>query len=183
MKLLSEKFYELETINIAKKLLGKYLVYNSEFGRLIGRIIETEAYLQNDPASHSFNGLTKRNKPMFEDPGKAYVYFTYGMHHCFNVVTQKKGIGEAVLICALEPLEGIAIMQKNRKTTDVKNLCSGPAKLTQAFGITLNMNNWSLIKSQLRIMHNEKSTQQEIITTKRVGISKGKELKYRFLLS
>ena len=133
---LGKKFFNQPTIDLAKSLLGKYLV----FGNLKGIIVETEAYLgYNDPGCHASRGQTLRNAPMFGPAGNIYVYLIYGMYYCFNIVSGKIGEGEAVLIRALEPIEGIPLMQKRRKTTKLENLCSGPGKLTQAFGITKNI--------------------------------------------
>ena len=143
MKPVSRKFFQQSTLDLAKTLIGKILVNETEAGIIAGRIIETEAYLKDDPASHSFNGLTKRNSPMFNHSGTAYIYFTYGMYNCFNVVSNKKGVGEAVLIRALQPLKGINLMKKNRNKDKLNDLCSGPAKLVIALGITKNMNNES----------------------------------------
>lgn len=172
---LAKSFFDKSTTEIAKNLLGCKLIY----GKTSGMIVETEAYLFDDKASHSFSGETKRNAPMFGKPGTVYIYFTYGMHFCFNVVTNKKGVGEAVLIRALEPVEGIEIMKKRRGTENLKNLCNGPAKLVQALGIKKEMNGASLLKGNLRIDRFRKI--KEIVSTERIGISKGKELKLRFL--
>ena len=176
MKILSESFFNKSTLKTAKDLLGKYLVHQN----LVGKIVETEAYLKNDPASHSFKGKTERNKSVFGRLGTAYVYFTYGMHHCFNVVTNK-GFGEAILIRALEPISGIKIMQKNRKLNDVKNLCNGPAKLTLALGINRTNDGVNLLdkNSSLRLMQDKKE-KFEIFATNRIGISQAKEKLYRF---
>src|SRR5260370_33103893 len=106
----------------------------------LGRIVETEAYLWNDPAAHAFVGKTKRNAVLFGPVGHAYVYFIYGMHYCVNVVTGREGAGEAVLIRALEPQRGIALMQQRRRTEKVTLLCNGPARLTEALGITVALN-------------------------------------------
>ncbi|MFA4960118.1 MAG: DNA-3-methyladenine glycosylase [Candidatus Pacearchaeota archaeon] len=196
MKPLSKSFFKKSTIEIAKKLLGKLIINETSQGKIIGKIVETEAYLKDDPASHSFCGLTKRNSPMFEKPGTSYVYFTYGMYHCFNIVTNKKGIGEAVLIRAIEPIDGVKLMKKNRKIIDEKNLSNGPAKLTIALGIDKKLNGINLLdkNSPLKIMRNENekifnqklktscSSNFKIIQTTRIGISKGKELPHRFYI-
>lgn len=164
------------TIQLAKELLGCFLVHETSKGLIKGRIVETEAYLRNDEASHSFRGKTERNKTMFNGPGFAYVYFTYGMHNCFNVTSK---VGEAVLIRAVEPLEGIELMKKNRKTDIVRNLCSGPAKLTQAFGISLKHDGVFLDeKSKLKILKGNKP--KNVVKTTRVGISSAKDKLYRF---
>lgn len=177
MKPLPKTFFEKNTITVAKNLLGKYLIHKN----LIGKIVETEAYLQDDPASHSFKGKTKRNLPMFDNPGTSYVYLTYGMYYCFNIVSNKKGIGEAVLIRALEPISGVNIMKKNRRKQD--NLCNGPAKLTIAMGINKKHNGINLLSpnSPIKILQGKKE-KFNIIETTRIGISKGKNLRYRFYI-
>ncbi len=182
MKPIKRSFFKQETIKIAKALLGNYLVNKTKEGTTIGKIIETEAYLSNDLASHSSKGKTKRNEAMFGHPGKAYVYFTYGMYHCFNVVTAKEGIGEAVLIRALEPISGINLMKKRRKTNDLRELCSGPAKLAIAMGISKAHNKIDLIDGKLKLCKGETIKEKDIIKTSRIGISKGKSLPYRFYI-
>src|SRR5687767_2045780 len=134
---LPRSFYEQETITVAKQLLGKVLVHKSFGGVTAGKIVETEAYLeQDDPANHAARGQTVRNAAMFGPPGYSYIYLIYGMYSCFNVVTGAEGVGEAVLIRALEPLEGIDVMQQRRSIQDVHKLCNGPGKLVIAMGIT-----------------------------------------------
>lgn len=178
--MLSKDFFAKPTLIVAKSLLGCKLIHETRDGKVSGVITETEAYLHDDPASHSFNGKTKRNSPMFGEPGTAYIYFTYGMHYCFNVVTNKKGIGEAVLLRAVKPIEGIEIMKKNRGILDEKNLTNGPAKLVQAFKIKKEQNGISLLRGKLRIEKYKRP--KKIIQTKRIGISKGKDLPHRFLV-
>lgn len=183
MKLISKSFFKRSTLQTAKDLLGTYLVRETADGKILGKIVETEAYLWNDPASHSFSGKTKRNSPMFGPAGRAYVYFTYGMYNCFNVVTEKEGIGEAVLIRAIEPVQGIEIMKKNRGMTDEKNLCNGPGKITIAFAISRDFNCLDLTNknSPLKIFAAKKEN-FEIVETERIGISEGKELPHRFYI-
>src|SRR5208337_5001468 len=114
-RLLPSAFFERDTVKVAPDLLGKYLVRLKDRERLIGRIVEVEAYRgSDDPASHAFRGLTPRNAAMFGDPGHAYVYFTYGHHYCLNVTTQKAGTPGAVLLRALQPVEGINAMRRFR---------------------------------------------------------------------
>jgi len=176
--LLGKKFYNQPTTDLAKALLGKYLV----LGNLKGIIVETEAYLyKNDPGCHASRGQTPRNAPMFGPAGHTYVYFIYGMYHCLNIVSGKIGEGEAVLIRALEPVEGIPLMQRRRKTTNIENLCSGPGKLTQAFGVTKKHNNLSLISSPLQVY--DSKTKHEIAVSTRIGLSAGKELELRFYIA
>lgn len=179
---ITKSFFNQNTIKVAKALLGCYLTHKTREGTTIGRIVETEAYLANDPASHSFKGKTKRNASMFGQSGRAYIYFTYGMHHCFNVVTRPKGIGEAVLIRALEPVSGLELMKKRRKISEIHNLCNGPAKLVQAMEITGEMNGTDLTKSKLRIISGENIAEKDIVKTKRIGISKAPNLKLRFYI-
>jgi DNA-3-methyladenine glycosylase len=131
-----EEVLEKPAIEAAPLLLGCKLTRHTPKGDIALRIVETEAYHQDDPASHSFRGLTARTAPMFETGGTVYVYFTYGMHYCMNLVVGPKGVGEGVLLRAGEPLAGIDLMQKHRKTTDVHKLASGPGRFAQALGIT-----------------------------------------------
>jgi DNA-3-methyladenine glycosylase len=172
--------YEKSTIEVAKKLLGMYLVHETKEGTTIGKIVETEAYHhKDDPGSHTWKGETKRNKQMFGPPGKAYVYLIYGMYYCINVVTHKKGVGEAVLIRALEPVEGIELMKKRRKRED--HICDGPAKLCTAMAITTEHNGVDLHKGKLYLKQGEKE-EIEIFTTTRIGLSKGADLLYRYYI-
>ena len=176
--LVGKKFFNQSTVELAKALLGKDLV----FGNLRGKIVETEAYLYpDDPGCHAAKGLTERNAPMFGPAGRSYVYFIYGMYHCLNVVSGKKDEGEAVLIRALEPIEGIEVMKKRRRTDKIENLCSGPGKLTQAFGITKEHNNLDLLASELQI-HSSRE-KPEIKTSTRIGLTEGKELELRFFIA
>jgi len=176
--LVGQEFFNRPTIELAKALLGKYLV----FGPLRGKIVETEAYLyRGDPGCHAARGLTPRNAPMFGPAGRTYVYFIYGMYHCLNIVSGKIGEGEAVLIRALEPVEGIEIMKKRRKTTKIENLCNGPGKLAQAFDITKEHNNLCLITGDLQIHRSREKL--EILSSKRIGLSAGQDLELRFFIA
>jgi len=175
--LLGQKFFNQSTTDLARALLGKYLV----LGDLRGKIVETEAYLfHDDPGCHASRGLTPRNAPMFGPAGRTYVYFIYGMYYCLNIVSGKTGEGEAVLIRALEPVQGIEIMMQRRNTNKIENLCNGPGKLTQAFGITKEHNNQSLFTGELQI-HNSRE-KPEIGASKRIGLSAGGELELRFFI-
>lgn len=183
-------FFRGSTLQLAKRLLGTYLVHESEDGTTIGRIVETEAYLsKNDPACHAARGQTPRNAPMFGPAGMSYVYLIYGMHYCFNVVSGKPGVGEAVLLRALEPVEGIDLMSERRDTEKLLQLCSGPAKLVEAMGITKAHNAVCLRTSSLKLHRREsfpklygKRYPHPIVETTRIGISSGQELQYRFYL-
>ena len=174
--------FQKDTVSVAKELLGMYLVHKSNEGMTVGKIVETEAYLQNDPGSHSHKGMTKRNAQMFGKAGTAYVYLIYGVYHCFNVVTNKEGGGEAVLIRALEPVKGIALMKKRRKTDNEKNLCNGPGKLVIAMGVTKEHNGTNLLSGSLSLLPRKTNDRFEICTSTRIGISVGKELPYRFFI-
>jgi DNA-3-methyladenine glycosylase len=174
---LGKKFFNRSTVDLAKALLGKILV----FGDLRGIIVETEAYLyRDDPGCHASRGKTKRNAPMFGSAGNAYVYLIYGMYHCINIVSGKEGEGEAVLIRALEPVQGIEKMIKRRGTKKIENLCNGPGKLTQAFGITRKHNNISLINGVIGVY--DSKAKPEIRSSTRIGLSAGKELELRFFI-
>jgi DNA-3-methyladenine glycosylase len=177
MKTLLEK----NTVKAAKELLGRYLVHKTPSGTTMGKIVETEAYLSNDPASHSSRGKTKRNEKMFGKPGTAYIYLIYGIYKCFNVVTKSEGIGEAVLVRALEPISGIELMKKRRKKNKLKDLCSGPAKLVSAMGITKAHNGSNLFKGNLKLI-SKSGKKQKIVKTTRVGITKAAHLPLRFYI-
>ena len=179
--ILPRSFYDRETVTVARELLGKLLVHDSLEGITVGRIVETEAYLQGDPACHASRGETKRNRSMFGPPGHAYVYIIYGMYHCFNAVTMSYGVGEAVLVRALEPIEGIALMQSRRKRERLQELCGGPARLVQAMGLGIAHNGVDLTGGSLVICEGE--TPNNITVTTRIGISLGKDLSLRFYIS
>ena len=171
-----------EVTTCAKRLLGCLLVREIEGKKLVGKIVETEAYHQRDAASHSYRGKTPRTEIMFGPPGFAYVYFTYGMHHCFNVVTGQKGEGSAVLIRALEPVEGIDEMVTRRGRGGVE-LTNGPAKLCYAFGIDRKLNKHDLRKPPLQIIAQPKMPSPKITATTRIGISKDTHRKWRFYIT
>jgi DNA-3-methyladenine glycosylase len=148
---LTRRFYRRDPVTLAKALLGQVLVRRLDDGReLSGRIVEVEAYLGiPDRAAHTFGGRrTKRNESMWKDGGHAYVYFTYGMHWCLNVVAEKEGSPTACLIRALEPLSGVEEMKKRRRRDELVELCSGPAKLTQALGIDRSLDGVDLVSGE-----------------------------------
>jgi DNA-3-methyladenine glycosylase len=148
---------------------------------LVGRIVECEAYEQDDPASHSFRGRTPRTEVMFGLPGRLYVYFTYGMHHCMNVVTGREGEGSAVLLRAAEPLEGIESMRERRGTAELRELCAGPARLTQAFGIGRGHNGSDLvIGPDLFVARGRRLDEGLVAAGPRVGIRAAREAPWRF---
>jgi DNA-3-methyladenine glycosylase len=168
-----------DAIAAARQLIGWKLVTSSPEGITAGIIVETEAYVMSDPASHAFGGPKQRNLPMFKDAGTIYVYFTYGMHYCVNIVTGSSGDGQAVLIRALQPTEGMELMMARRNINNPLQLASGPAKLTQALGITIADNDQQL-GGHIRI---EPGIQVDgIVATTRVGISKNVEKDWRFFV-
>ena len=180
---LKNDFYNRETLNVARDLLGKVLVHNMNGEILRGRIVETEAYLGViDKAAHSYGGKkTERVEIMYGPPGRAYIYFIYGMYYLFNVVTKEEGTPEAVLIRGVEPLEGIETMAKNRygKTIDVLsnrqiiNLTNGPGKLCMAMKIDKDLNGEDLCENTLYIEDNQDVF--DIVTDKRIGIDYAEE--------
>jgi len=180
--MLSRKFYSRDTVIVAKELLGKKLVRKIGNKTISGIITETEAYRQSDDAaSHAFMGITPRNKAMFGEVGCAYVYFTYGMYYCVNVVARNhKYTAGAVLIRALEPVDGIDIMIKNRK--EKTNLTDGPAKLTQALRIDKKLYGEDLIKSS-KIYITNGTRKTKIIASSRIGIKKAADKKWNFKIN
>lgn len=184
LNILSRDFYAHETTVIARALLGRILVHETSRGTVAGRIVETEAYLTDDPACHAHAGKkTPRTAVMFGPPGTAYIYLVYGMHHCFNVVTGPEGTGEAVLIRALEPVCGIELMRVNRNQSSLHNLCSGPGKLVYAMDITRALNARTLTEPPLYLADSWVGAEEfSTITTTRIGISKGADLPLRFYI-
>ena len=179
--ILPRSFYDRDTVTVAQELLGNIIVHHTPEGIVTGRIVETEAYIQGDPACHASRGMTPRNRVMFGQPGFAYVYFIYGMYYCFNVVTASEGVGEAVLLRALEPLEGISIMNARRGRERLVDLCSGPAKLVQAMGITRFHNGSDLTTEPLTI-HRGAEIKEKVVSSTRIGIKEEDKLLLRFYL-
>jgi len=182
---LPRRFYARPSTLVARELLGRVFVRSGRAGaRVAARIVETEAYEQTDPASHSFRGLTSRNAVMFGPAGHLYVYFTYGMHFCMNVVTDREGWGSAVLMRAAEPLEGVATMRRRRGTTDLRLLCSGPARFTQALGIDRRFGGVDLVDgSTLWIERGVPVPSARVEIGPRVGIRSGVEQPWRFSIA
>lgn len=175
---------QLGSLEAAPRLLGYYLCRQTPAGLIKVRIVETEAYHQADPASHSYRGVTRRTAPMFEAGGRLYVYFTYGMHYCLNIVVGQKGVGEAVLIRGAEPVEGLAIMRQNRGRADMKGLTNGPGKLAQALGITdTRLSGKILNKSSIWLeAPAETLKSKDIVTSARIGIKRATERPWRFYI-
>jgi len=179
---LEREFYDRPTTRVAKDLLGKYLVVKNRRRILSGKIVEAEAYIgSKDPACHASKGMTPRNRVMFGPPGHAYIYFTYGMYHCLNLVTEKEGFPAAVLIRAVEPEEGIESMIKRRKTKNIKNLTSGPGKLCQALGLDRSRNGEDLCSEKIWVEDRGEKT-ETIESASRIGITSGTNRKWRFYI-
>jgi DNA-3-methyladenine glycosylase len=187
-KLMREEFFARGPEVVGRDLLGKLLVRREDDGWLVGRIVETEAYIgESDPASHAFPGKTARNAVMFGPPGRVYVYFIYGMHFCVNVTCESVGEAGAVLIRALEPLAGLERMAELRGLpTDAKPkmLTGGPARLCEAFGITRERDNEKIYvssRSDLQLREDEFNVPR-VSVTPRIGISKAAELELRYCI-
>jgi len=168
-------------IDGARNLLGWTLVHHLPEGDVGGIIIETEAYQQDDEASHSFRGLTKRTAPMFEAAGTLYMYFIYGMHWCMNIVTGPAGHGEAVLIRALKPTIGEGLMRSHRSSHDIKSLANGPGKLVQALQIPSNYSGKKLSQTKLELIPPSRPV-ENILTSPRIGIKKATDKPWRFYI-
>jgi len=180
---LPRRFFARPATAVAPELLGRILVRRLEDGtRLAVRLVEVEAYEPDDPASHAFRGATPRNRVMFGPPGHLYVYFTYGMHFCANVVTSAAGRGSAVLLRAAEPIQGLEVMARHRGLADVRRLCAGPARLTQALAIERSMDGADLVLgTQAFLTAGEPTPPARVIRTARVGIRVGVDRPWRFL--
>jgi DNA-3-methyladenine glycosylase len=178
-----KRFLERDAEVVARDLLGSYLERTFEDGsNALVKIVETEAYDQNDVASHSYNGMTPRTEVMFGEPGYLYVYFTYGMHYCCNIVVGKKGHGSAILIRAVEPIEGEDGMITRRKGRAGIEVANGPAKLCQALSIDKALNKHKLTESPLKLVLKDPLGKKDIVTSTRIGISKGQEIPWRFYI-
>ncbi len=186
MRPLPRSFYDRDTLVVARELLGCLLVHEEGGQRVSGRIVEVEAYHgEEDPACHAAAGLTARTAPLYGRPGFSYVYRIYGMYYCFNVVTRAVGNPSAVLVRALEPIEGLDVMRARRAarrrrpeaTLADRDLASGPGKLCDALGITLEQNRADLLRSPLRVEPGEPPA--AVVWTPRVGLTVGTDRFWR----
>lgn len=182
MRRLGAQELPVETTALARALIGTVLVRESAAGRCAGRIVETEAYLARDPASHSFSGKTARNASMFLEPFHAYIYMIYGTAFCLNVSSAVASVGEAVLIRALEPLEGMPLMEQRRGTSIVRDLCRGPGRLCQAFEITRELDGEPLLQSAALWLGAVAAAAPRVGTSARIGITKAAKRRLRFYL-
>jgi DNA-3-methyladenine glycosylase len=177
-------FYDRDTEQVARDLLGAVLRVDTSEGRASGRIVETEAYLgEHDAACHAAAGRTERTHWLYGPPGTAYVYFIYGMYWCFNAVTRAADLPSAVLVRAIEPLEGVELMRERRghprREQDISN---GPGKLCLALGITGEMNGFRLYDSPLEIIRGEPVPDEQVEVTPRIGITKAASWQLRWLV-
>jgi len=186
---LSKSFYYRELLTVAKELLGKVLVKKNSKNLLAAKIVEVEAYDgEIDKAAHSYGGKTKRNKVMFNEGGYLYVYLSYGVHQCCNIVTGFENKGTAILIRAVEPLEGLNVMIKNRFGRRLKNdkefinLTSGPGKVCKALGINKNHSGLDLTGDKIFLLDQPKVNASEIGISKRIGITKSTSYPWRFYI-
>lgn len=170
-------FYQRDALEVAPDLIGRELVRRLGRTLVVGRIVETEAYRRDDPASHSYRGQTRRNRSMFGRPGRAYVYVSYGIHHCMNVVTAPVS---AVLLRALEPVQGLGSMTRRRGTKAVRLLCSGPGRLCQAMGIGLGQDGADLTTGK-GLWLTAGSPPSGVVAATRIGISAATDAMWRFV--
>ena len=183
-RILPPSFYERETEAVAREMLGTVLECETENGTASGIIVETEAYLgEHDLACHAAAGRTARTENLYGPPGIAYVYFIYGMYWCFNAVTRSEGLPSAVLVRALEPLDGIALMHKRRpRVRHTSDLTSGPGKLCAALGMTGAMNGKSLRRKPIVIREGETVADGDVAITTRIGISRCADWPLRWIV-
>ena len=175
---MNHPFFRQDTVELARKLLGCLLVHRTTDGVAGGMIVETEAYVGAvDKACHAYQNRSERTEIMYQDGGYAYVYFIYGMHHCFNVVTGSQGEGSAVLVRALEPVIGLDLMQYRRNTKLLEGLCSGPGKVCQALGVTKNEYGLDLCDpaSPLRLIRYRNIPDKQIVATPRINVAYAEE--------
>jgi DNA-3-methyladenine glycosylase len=183
---ISRSFYEQPTVQVAKQLLGKYLVRKHPDGKTVGRIVETEAYVgPHDLACHASRGRTARTQVMFGAAGHAYVYFIYGMYYCLNIVTEEIDHASAVLIRALEPVEGIDLMKKRRRSEELRNLANGPGKLCLALAIDKALNSADMCGGNILYVEDRGEPAPKILARTRIGVDyagKWKDKPWRFLM-
>lgn len=169
--------FSLSPVEVAQQLIGAHFSING----VGGIIVETEAYDRDDPASHSFSRLTPRNQTMFGPPGHIYIYRSYGIHWCLNFVCREAGQGAAVLIRAIQPVNGITRMEERRKMTQARLLCAGPGRLCQALAVSKEFDGMRIDEKPFQLM--PKTESALIVSGPRIGISKAKEYPWRFCLA
>ncbi|MCP2520149.1 DNA-3-methyladenine glycosylase [SCandidatus Aminicenantes bacterium Aminicenantia_JdfR_composite] len=179
--ILERSFFARNSLEVARDILGHILVRESSEGKTSGIIVETEVYRgEDDPASFAYRGRTKRSEPLYGSPGTAFVYMTYGMYYLLNIITEKENFPAAILIRAVEPLEGVELMKKRRKTNNIRNLASGPGKLAQAFAIDLSLNGVDMTSPYSPLYVGEKKVEaKELVWKPRIGIREGTDRLWR----
>jgi DNA-3-methyladenine glycosylase len=188
-KRLTRSFFSRPTLEVARSLLGKVLVRQGRGARVSGRVVEVEAYVgEADTACHACRGRTPRNAPLYGPPGFAYVYFTYGMHWMLNAVTEAEGFPAAVLLRAVEPIDGIDLMRRRRPERLDRDLTSGPARLCAAFDIDRRLNEADLVSGEAVFFeHADEVSPHAILATPRIGVGyaapRDRNVRWRFLLS
>ncbi len=183
-RILTRAFYDRDTEIVARELLGAVLECDTDEGRASGVIVETEAYIgEHDAACHAAAGRTKRTEPLYGAPGNAYVYFIYGMHWCINAVTRSEGLPSAVLIRALEPLDGLPLMRQRRpRARSDRDLANGPGKLCAALGIDNRMNGLSLQRRPVVIRAGLPVEDRNVAITPRIGITRAADWPLRYFV-
>jgi DNA-3-methyladenine glycosylase len=169
----------VETQALAESLIGCILVRESRDGLAAGRIVETEAYLPGDPACHAYIGKTARNATLFGPPHRAYVYLIYGTSHCFNLSSERDGEGAGVLVRALEPIEGLPLMQRRRGTKDLRDLCRGPGRLCAALDIDRSFDGVELFTRE-RLWLESGQPQGRVLRSRRIGLTRAAHRRLRF---
>jgi DNA-3-methyladenine glycosylase len=184
---LAADFYARPTLAVARDLIGKVLVHRASEGTTTGRIVEAEAYIgETDPACHAYKGRTPRNEPLYGPPGLAYVYVSYGLHHLLNAVTEDEGFPSAVLIRAVEPLDGLDRMRARRRAASRRpgpigdaDLCRGPGNLTVAMGISTPAHNTRMLTRGVLTVHDDGTAVDSVVWTPRIGVTVGAERLWR----
>jgi DNA-3-methyladenine glycosylase len=180
MRPLPRSFFARDTLEVTRDVLGTLIVHDTTEGRLVGRIVEVEAYVgEEDAACHAAAGYTSRTAPLYGPPGHAYVYFIYGMHYCFNVVTRPAGLPSAVLVRAVEPVCGIELMRARRPTRHDRELTNGPAKLVRALAIGPEHNRADLTRGPLTLRAGSPVPDSEVEWAPRIGVREAADLPYR----
>jgi DNA-3-methyladenine glycosylase len=174
---LDRAFYARSVHDVAHDLIGCVIRH----GETAGRVVETESYHMDEPACHAYAGVTGRTSTLFGPPGNAYVYFSYGIHSLLNAVSEQEGVGAAVLVRALEPVDGLETMRARRGGVRDEDLCNGPGKLTQALGIGLSLNGTSLTEGPIEVLTREPGEREpRVVIGERIGITKAADLPWRF---
>ncbi len=182
LRVLPRSFYARPTAVVARDLLGKVLVRRIGRKTLEGRIVEAEAYASGDPASHAFRGRTERNRALFGEVGHAYIYQTHGMNFCLNIVAKRGKPAGGVLIRALEPIEGIPLMEKLRPRASLKRLASGPGNLSKALAIDRKMYGADLTRKGPLFVADDGAVKQRVRRTRRIGVTSAKDKPWRFVV-